>query len=121
MARPDQPADITIGREFLIAVKGADNEFETHMVGLAVGLNASPLGLGHHVDVNFTDTTGEVDDVTGEAAITERAAIQGNGFAGDSATRVQVQTRPDGSRVVLLLTPTLIDPTGRPARAGENP
>jgi hypothetical protein len=77
--------------------------------------------LGHHVDVNFADTTGEVDDATGEAAITERAAVRGNGFAGDSATRVQVQTRPDGSRVVLLLTPTLIDPTGRPARAGQNP
>lgn len=121
MALPDQPANITIGREFVIPVKGADNEFETHMVGRAINLNASPLGLGHHVDVNYTDTTGEVDDVTGEAAITERAAIQGNGFAGDSATRVQVQTRPDGSRVVLLLTPTLIDPTGRPARAGQNP
>jgi hypothetical protein len=121
MALPDQPANITIGRDFVTPVKGAENEFETHMVGQAINLNANPLGLGHHVDVNFADTTGEVDDATGEASITERAAIQGNGFAGDSATRVQVQTRPDGSRAVLLLTPTLIDPTGRPARAGQNP
>ncbi len=121
MALPDQPANITIGRDFVTPVKGANNEFETHMVGRAINLNAYPLGLGHHVDVNFTDTTGEVDDVTGEATITERAAVQGNGFSGDSATRVQVQTRPDGSRAVLFVTPMLIDPTGRPARAAENP
>lgn len=79
------------------------------------------LGLGHQLDVNLSDTSGDVDDATGEASITERVAIQSNGFSGDSATRVQVQTRPDGSRAVLLVTPTLIDPTGRPARTGEKP
>ena len=84
-------------------------------------MNAYPLGLGHKVDVNYTDTTGSVDPATGEASITERAAIHSNGFSGDSATRVQVQTRPDGSRAVLLVTPMLTDPTGRPARAGLNP
>ncbi len=91
------------------------------MVGLAVGLNTIPLGLGHHVDVNLTNTTGGAEPATGEAAITERTAIQGNGFSGDAATRVQVQTRPDGSRAVLFVTPTLIAATGRPARAGQNP
>jgi hypothetical protein len=121
MAKPDQAADITIGREFITQVKGAENEFETHMVGLAINFNSSPLGLGHHVDMNFTDTTGNVDDVTGEATITERAAVQGNGFSGDSTTRLQVQTRPDGSRIVVLVTPMLIDSTGRPARAEQNP
>ena len=91
------------------------------MVGLAINFNSSPLGFGHHVDMNFTDTTGNVDEVTGEAAIIERAAIQGNGFSGDGATRLQVQTRPDGGRIVVLVTPMLIDPTGRPARAEQNP
>jgi hypothetical protein len=120
-ALPDQPANVLIGRELITPVKGTENEFETHMVGLEISLISNPLGLGHHVDMNFTSTTGGVDDVTGEAAIIERAAVQGNGFSGDGATRLQVQTRPDGGRIVVLVTPMLIDSTGRPARAEQNP
>lgn len=120
-AQPEQPASIEIGRDFVIPVKGADHEFETHRVGLAIGLNASPLGLGHQLAVDFSDTSGGTDPATGEAAITERAAMHGNGYSGDGATRLQVQTRPDGSRVVLFVTPARIDATGRPVRDAQEP
>lgn len=122
MAKPDQPATIEmIEREIFTPVKGQDTVFEAHPVGVAISLNACPLGLGHQVGVNYTNTTDGIDPATGEASITERAAIHSNGFSGDGTTRVQVQTRPDGSRAVLLVTPTLIDPTGRPVRAGQDP
>ena len=121
IGRAGQPAKIEIGREFITQVKGTENVFETHMVGVAINLNASPLGLGHQLDAKYTDTSAGFDPASGEPAFTERAAVRGSGFSGDTGTRVQVQTHPDGSRTVFLVTPTLIDATGRPLHPAENP
>ena len=41
-------------------------------------------------------------------------ALNVEGSGSDGSTRIATATRPDGSRVVLAITPTIIDATGRP-------
>lgn len=120
VARSDEPATMEIVNELITPAKGADGGWETHQVGVVVDLQVSPLGLGHRLGVNYTDTTGRIDPATGAAAITERAAIHNDSFSGDTTTRLMVQTHPDGTRIVLLVTPVLIDSSGRP-RAESSP
>ena len=113
--RAGEPGTIEIVRDLIVPSDDAAGGFETRKVGLVANLQLSPLGLGHQRDVNFTDTTGDIDPTTGAAAITERTAIHDQAFASDASTRMLVQTHPDGTRTVLLVTSTLIDATGRPA------
>jgi hypothetical protein len=40
-------------------------------------------------------------------------------FAGDGSARMHIQTHPDGTRSVVLVTPTLIDATSQPIHGKE--
>ena len=51
--------------------------------------------------------------------INTHAAIADQTFSGDAKTIANVDTHPDGTRTVLLLTTTLIGHTGAPARGGQ--
>jgi hypothetical protein len=77
------------------------------------------LGFGQRVDVGFKATEADIDPETSEVNIVERASIEDTSFTRDASTRLHVETRPDGSRILLLVTPTLIDATGRPVRTAE--
>lgn len=112
-ARSGQAATIEISHEIIAPDADAPDEFSAHPVGIVVGVQLAALGLGHQVDLNYTETTGGIDPATGWADITERTAIASKGFVGDAATQVQVQTHPDGSRTLLLVTPVLTDRSGK--------
>jgi hypothetical protein len=116
VSRSGQQATIEIINEVIAPDANAPNEMKTHNVGVVIDTRLAPLGFGHQVDLNFTDTTGGVNSKTGFAEISEHAAITNKGYTGDTGTQVQVQTHPDGSRTLLLITPTLLDATGKPAR-----
>jgi hypothetical protein len=118
VARPDQRSTIELGSELVTPAGPAGEEPETHQVGKVMDLQVSPLGFGQQLGVDYTDTTGRIEPATGAAAITEHAAIRSDAFCGDTTTRVLVRTHPDGCRTVLLVTPTLIDASGRPHRGG---
>ncbi|MEI7908557.1 MAG: hypothetical protein WCK77_02870 [Verrucomicrobiota bacterium] len=112
-ARSGQAATIEISHEIIAPDADAPDELSAHPVGIVVGVQLAALGLGHQVDLNYTETTGGIDPATGWADITERTAIASKGFVGDAATQVQVQTHPDGSRTLLLVTPVLTDRSGK--------
>jgi hypothetical protein len=82
--------------------------------------NLQPLGFGHRLQSDLTVTAGEVDPATGRASIDRQAAISCDAFATDAGTVVKVQTHPDGSRTVLMVTPLLIDASGAPVREPED-
>lgn len=74
--------------------------------GRVLRMKTSLVGAGHEVQTSFTDTSGGKP----------RTELHDSGYAKDQGTRFTVKTRPDGSRVVFAVTPTLIDATGRPVR-----
>ena len=118
-ARGGEDAKIEIVRELIAPLPGSTDEYETQNVGVVFDFTPNPLGFGHALDVNFTATSGDIDPVTGKVAITEDAHLEGSGFTGDQHTRLQVQTHPDGSRTVLMVTPSLVDATGRLVHPAE--
>jgi|GEM_PF-3586198 len=118
-AKPGEDSAIEIVHEFVARAGNPEDGFETYRVGLVVNLNLKPLGLGHQVVVDFSDTSGGVDPVTGVAVINTHAGITDQTFSRDATTIANVDTHPDGTRTVLLLTTTLIGPTGAPARAEQ--
>lgn len=64
------------------------------------------LGMGVQVKAKLTQKAGG----------SRPEAILMDGQASDGGTRIASATRPDGSRVVLAVTPTIIDATGRPVK-----
>lgn len=93
-------------------VKASEMPTVTSRVGETVSIDSEGrvlrvktglLGTGHEVQTNFTDTS--------KGKHTE---LHDSGYASDMGTRFTVKSRPDGSRVVFAVTPTLIDATGRP-------
>jgi hypothetical protein len=70
----------------------------------ALRFQAGLLGLGVQVKADLSQK------IRGRRPI----LISMEGQAPDGGTRIATATRPDGSRVVLALTPTIIDATGRP-------
>ena len=77
------------------------------------------LGFGEMLDVTYTDTERSMDPASGRVVLKGLGRIDFAGFTGTGDTRVKVQKHPDGSRTVLLVTPTLIDGTGRPVHRTE--
>ncbi len=117
--RSGESASIQIGRELIAPVPGRTDEFETHWLGKNIDLRPVPLGFGHRVDLKFTETTVNPDFGQGAAPLDQRTDITNTSFSSDGKAGLHVQIRPDGTRTVLLVTPTLIDATGRPVRAAE--
>lgn len=118
-ARDGQAAKVEIVRELISPVPGSDGEFRSDPVGVVLDVKPVVLGFGQKLDVGFNVTEGEIDPETSAAKIVNRASITDNSFSRDSATRLHVETRPDGSRLLLLVTSTLVDATGRPVRPAE--
>lgn len=106
-------------REWVVPNDDSGEAFETHEVGQVMQIQGSPLGFGHDLAFNFTDTTGEVDSVSGKPAFAKRIDVKDTGFSSDNGTRFVVQTRPDGSRTVVLVTSSMIDATGRPVHGAD--
>ncbi|MEO5716198.1 MAG: hypothetical protein ABIT37_22145 [Luteolibacter sp.] len=109
-----QAGTIEITREVIYPTDDSGDHFETRNVGQVVTVRSNFLGFGHGLRMSFTDTTGGLDPATGKAAFNKRTDMADTGFSSDGGSRFIVQTRPDGSRTVMLLNSTLIDATGRP-------
>lgn len=119
LAKPEQDAKIEIIRELITKSEDPAGGFETHPVGVVLDSNLYPFGLGHQVKSDLSITSGRVDPATGRAVIEQQAGIACESFSTDAGTIVSVQTHPDGSRTVLMISPLLIDATGKPARETE--
>jgi len=115
-ARNGEAAKIEIIRELITPTDDSGENFETHNLGHVFDLQGSALGFGQRMNVNYTDTVGGADPVTGKAQISTHTDIKNTSYVGDGSTKLYVQTRPDGTRTVLMVTPTMIDATGRPLR-----
>lgn len=115
-ARGGENARIELIREL---ISPTDEGYEINVIGKIFDLKAGAIGFGHEIDLKFTDTTGGLNAAGDGAVVEKRTDMNEQGFSGDAATRLLVQTRPDGSRTLVLVTPTLIDATGRPLREAE--
>ena len=118
-ARDGQTAKVEIVREVISPVPGSDGEFTIEPVGVVLDFKPAVLGFGQKIDMGFNVTDVEEDPKSDELKVVKRASITDNSFTRDASTRTHVETRPDGSRILLLVTPTLIDATGRPVRPAE--
>lgn len=119
VARDGQAAKVEIVREYIFPVPGSENEFNSEDVGVVLEVMPVVLGFGQKLDVGFNVTDVEMDPKSNEFKIVNRASITDNSFSRDSATRVHVETRPDGSRLLLLVKSTLVDAVGHPVRPAE--
>lgn len=119
VAGDGQAAKVEIVRELISPVPGSDDEFTIEPVGVVLDLKPVVLGFGQKIDMGFNVTDVDEDPKSKELKVVNRASITDNSFTRDASTRLHVETRPDGSRVLLLVTPTLIDATGRPVRPAE--
>lgn len=113
-SRNGQKATIEIVREVIYPTDESRNEFETRNVGQVLEMQANLLGFGHEVDLNYTDTTGGIDSATGKPSFNKRTEMADRTYTSDGGSKLVVQTRPDGSRAVLLFKSQTIDATGRP-------
>ena len=115
-ARDGEAAKVEIVRDLISPVPGSDGEFRIDSVGVVLDVKPVVLGFGQKLDVGFKVTDGDIDPETDSAVVVTRASITDTSFTRDASTRLHVETRPDGSRVLLLVTPTLIDAVGHPVR-----
>jgi hypothetical protein len=113
-ARSGQSAAIEITRELIVPTDDAATTFETHNIGHVMHLQGSALGFGHDLALDYTNTTGDLDPATLKPVIRKQTEVKDAGFSSNGGTRFVVQTRPDGSRAIVLVTSTWIDATGRP-------
>jgi hypothetical protein len=118
-ARVDEDAKVESIREVILPSKTPDGEYTTDHVGVVVGLRPVPYGLGHRVDLNFSEKVIVEGPESDPIKIVERTSISDSSYSGDGNARMHIQTHPDGSRFVLLVTPTLVDATGRPIHGKE--
>ena len=118
-ARDGEAAKVEIVRDLISPVPGSDGEFRTDPVGVVLDVTPVVLGFGQKIEIGFNVTEGDIDPKTSAVKIVNRASMTDTSFTRDASTRIHVETRPDGSRVLLLVTPTLIDATGRPVRPAE--
>ena len=116
-ARTGENAKVEVIREMLVPSPTEPEGFETQAAGVVVDIRPAPYGFGHHVDLSYSERTAEGESGTATAKVNERTAIADSSFSSDGNARVHVQTHPDGSRSVVLVTPTLIDATGRPVNS----
>lgn len=90
------------------------DEIQARNIGQIFKVQGDLLGFGHEVDLQFTDTQGDIDPSTGKPAFDKRTEITDRTYSKDGGTKLVVQTRPDGSRTVLIFKSQTIDATGRP-------
>ncbi|QJE96208.1 hypothetical protein [Luteolibacter luteus] len=76
--------------------------------GRVLRMKTSLVGTGHAVETSLSASSKR-----------KHVELQDSGYTRNTGTRFTVKTRPDGSRVVFAVTPTLIDATGRPVYGQE--
>ncbi|MCW1886251.1 hypothetical protein OKA04_16050 [Luteolibacter flavescens] len=117
--RPGEPTKIEIIREFIMPSDTEDSGFISENVGVVLDLRSSPYGLGHHMDLNLTEKTVEENGGPSVFSFVDRPPVTDSSFARDGKARVHVQTHPNGSRSVVILTPTLVDAAGKRVHGQE--
>lgn len=117
-ARLGETADIRLVSELIVPTNDAGTAFGKHEIGTKLGIRTTGVAFGQRLEVNYSDT--DFDAASGKVEIRENASIDDSGYTPDTMARSFVQTHPDGSRTVLLVTPTFVDATGRPLGASEN-
>lgn len=113
-AKMGQGTAIEIINEVNYPTDDSGETLATRDVGKVMKVKGGMLGFGQEVSLNYTDTT--VDSSTGKPVFDVRTDMSDEGFSSDGGSRFVVQTRPDGSKTVVLLKSTVIDATGRPLR-----
>jgi hypothetical protein len=114
VARNGQNVSVELVREVIHPIDDSGTKFEKQIVGKEINLQSNLLGFGHEADIKFTDTTCDTDPATGRLAFEKRTEMADESYSGDGATKLVVQTRPDGSRTLLFLKAQTIDATGQP-------
>jgi hypothetical protein len=114
-ARNAESATIEITRELIVPTDDAATTFETYNVGHVMNLKGSALGFGRDVAFDYSVTAVDnIDPATLKPVIEKQIDVKDAGFSRNGGTRFVVQTRPDGARVIVLVTSSWIDATGRP-------
>lgn len=106
-SRPGQPSKVEIVRE--ISSPG----MEPVRVGHVLEMEARPLAFGTSAVVKYSDTDARVDPQNG-IVVDTNVEIGGEGYSRSGETQIFVETKPDGSRRLLMVTGNLVDSTGRP-------
>jgi hypothetical protein len=119
VARNGEEATIEIIRELIMPKADNENEFETHNIGKTLLIEPQLVGLGTRMELNFRDVEANLDQDSGDVSVRNRTEIDGIEYAIDAFTRLSIQTRPDGSRTLVLLTSSRLDATGSPFVARE--
>lgn len=117
-AHNGQAATIEIIREIIYPTNDSADAFETRNVGQVMTIQGGQLGFGQEMNFTYNDTTFDGFDPADSKTplFNERVNVSNTGFASDGGTRFSVQTRPDGSKTLVMMTTQQIDPTGRPLR-----
>ncbi|BCX47248.1 hypothetical protein HAHE_11560 [Haloferula helveola] len=105
-------AKVEVIREVIFPSSERPDEFETRNVGLEMAVQPTALAFGHQLKVNLTDT--RVVEMQPTPRFEERSRFEAESYSDDGASRILEQVRPDGTRALLVVTPQLIDATGRP-------
>lgn len=118
-ALPGQDVTVEMTRDFFVPVDESEEMIETHAVGKVMHIKGSPLGFGHDLAFNFSATSIKVNPETGKPLLNRDIDLEDAGFSSDNGGRLVMQARPDGSKAILVVTPSLIDATGAPVN-GSN-
>ncbi len=115
-SRNGQSADIEMVREVVYPTDDPNNGFESRNVGKVLQMQGNLIAFGQEMDLKFTDTTGGIDPSTGKATFDKRTDLVDKSYTDDGGSKLVVQTRPDGSRTLLLFRAQTIDAAGQPIR-----
>jgi len=118
VARPGQNTTNEMLRE-LIVPTGDSGTAEKLDVGKSLHIIGSPLGFGQETTIGYTYTIADPTEPGKKITVTGRTDLKDSGYSSDGGSRLVVQTRPDGSKTLLIVTSQLIDATGRPLYGGE--
>lgn len=113
-SRNGQAATIALSPNVFYPSNEPGKEPERSNVGKVLALEGNFLGFGHDVDVRFSDTSIGMDPSTGKATLDKRTEMTDRTYSSDGGTKLVVQTRPDGSRTVLVFKSATSDASGRP-------
>ena len=118
-AKSGQEVSLVMTRELIVPTDESGTTFETHDIGKVVKITGSSLGFGHETSIHYTDLAVAPDEAAKTIAPITHTDLTDSGYTTDGGSRIAVQTRPDGSKTLLIVTSRLIDATGRPVHGDE--
>ncbi len=99
-------------REVIYPDPETADRFVQRNVGVELEFTPLAMAFGQQLDLDFADT--RLADSDTPPQFEEHTRIDLEAYTSDQTTRVMVHRRPDGSKTILLVTPTLIDAAGQP-------